>query len=96
MSRLREIALAFPVTAGVHQEVVHGIMDYAAQHAEWTFLCGSETLAMSVLSLKGWPGHGVIANVVTRQEARAAARLGIPVVNLSGVLADAGLPRVMN
>lgn len=96
MSTVREIALAFPVTAGVHQEVVHGIMNYAQKRDSWTFFCGSETLAMSVLSLKGWPGHGVIANVVTLQEARAAARLGIPVVNLSGALDNTRLPRVMN
>ncbi len=96
MARTREIALAFPLASGMHQEVVRGIVDYAQQRDEWTFLSGSETLAMSVLSLKGWPGHGVIANVVTRREVRAAARLGVPVVNLSGVLADADLPRVMN
>lgn len=51
---------------------------------------------MSVLSLRGWPGDGVIASVLTKREAIAAAGLGIPVVNFSGTLADAGLPRVMN
>jgi LacI family transcriptional regulator len=79
---------------GEHQEFMQGILEYSQKHGPWTFLCGSETLTLSVLALKGWPGDGVIADVFTRREARAAARLGIPVVNLSGTLADAGLPRV--
>jgi len=65
MARIRTIARAFPITAGVHPEVVHGIVEYAQKRDCWTFLCGSQTLAMSALSLREWLGDGVIAKVVT-------------------------------
>ena len=93
---IRQIALAFPITAGFHQEIIQGIVEFAQQRGSWTFLTAPETYDMSVLGLKGWPGDGVIADIFTREEARAARELGIPVVNLSGALADVRLPRVMN
>jgi len=96
MPKTRQIALAFPMGVAVYQELLHGIMEYSREHAPWTFIHGTETLAMSMLSLAGWRGDGVIANICTRSESRAAARLRIPVINLSGVLPDAGVPRVMN
>ncbi len=92
----RQIALAFPVAAGYHHDIVQGIVQFAQEHGSWTFLTAPETYDMSVLGLKGWPGDGVIADIFTRQQARAARRLGIPVVNLSGALADAQLPCVTN
>ncbi len=96
MRKSRQVALALPFAAGEHQEFMQGILEYSRQHGPWTFLCGSETLTLSVLSLKGWPGDGVLADLFTRKEARAAARLGMPVVNLSGALEHTGVPRVMN
>jgi LacI family transcriptional regulator len=92
----RQIALALPLSAGFHEEILQGIARFAEQRGSWTFVMAPETYYMSVLELKGWPGDGVIADVFSQKEARAARTLGIPVVNLSGALADARLPRVMN
>lgn len=92
----RHVALAFPRTAGYHEEIIRGIEDYARAESDWTFLIAPETYDMSVLGLTGWPGDGVIADIFSREQAHAACKLGIPVVNLSGALADADLPRVMN
>jgi LacI family transcriptional regulator len=92
----RQVALAFPVAAAHYPEIIQGIVEFAKEHGSWTFLTAPETYDMSVLGLKGWPGDGVIAHVFSPEEARAARQLGIPVVNLSGALADAHLPRVMN
>jgi len=50
---------------------------------------------MPLSDLKGWPGDGVIALITTKAAARAAVELGMPVVNMTGVLRDAGVPRVM-
>jgi LacI family transcriptional regulator len=93
---IRQIALALPLSAGFHEEILQGIVEFAQKRGSWTFLTAPETYDMSVSGLAGWPGDGVIADIFTREEARAAHELGIPVVNLSGSLADAGLPRVMN
>ena len=92
----RQVALAFPVAAAHHPEIIQGIVEFAKEHGSWTFLTAPETYDMSVLGLKGWPGDGVIADIFTQEEARAAHQLGMPVVNLSGALAAVGLPRVMN
>lgn len=92
----RQIALAFPITAGHHTEIVQGIVEYAQNRGLRILFTAPETYDLSVQCLKGWPGNGVIADVVTRRQATAARELGIPVVNLSGALADADLPRVMN
>lgn len=96
MIKHRQIALAFPITVGVYQETVEGILDYSRKRGSWTILCGAETLSMSLSSLKDWAGDGVIATLVSERERRMAQRLGAPVVNLSGALAESGTPRVMN
>jgi LacI family transcriptional regulator len=96
MTKTRQIALAFPITQGHHADRARGILDYARQHGDWTFVGGPENVALSMQRLRGWPGDGVIADLVTRREANAAGELGLPVVNVSGALADAGFPRVTN
>ena len=95
------MALAFPLGVPHLARTVSGVTDYARQHGHWTFITSPPTLtsaqesAMSVLSLKGWPGDGVIALITTEAEARAGRQLGMPVVNMTGVLHHTGLPRVM-
>ncbi len=98
----KDVALAFPLAATHLARFIRGVTDYARQHGDWTFsACPAtvsgfpETLDMTIKSLKGWPGDGVITVVATRAQAKAAGQLGVPVVNLAGALRDAGLPRVM-
>ena len=95
MAKVQEIALAFPAAVPHLGRVLRGIAEYAQRHARWTFVLSPETFVMRLQSLKGWGGHGVIALIDTKAEAQAARKLGVPVVNLSGALRDAGLPRVM-
>jgi len=95
MAKIREIALAFPAAVPHLGRVLRGVADYAQQHARWTFVLSPETFVMRFRSLQGWSGNGVIALIDTKAEAAAARKLGVPVVNLSGALRDAGIPRVM-
>ena len=92
----RRVALAFPATVPHFARTIKGIVEYARGHGRWVFVGSPEhdSRTMSVEELRGWDGDGVIALVNTRQEARVAQRLGMPVVNLSGALEHAGLPRV--
>ncbi len=95
MAKARKVALAFPVSEPHLARMVRGIVDYADERGGWTFSFCPETSTASLAGLKGWPGHGVIAVVNTKAEARAMREIGLPVVNFSGSLRNAGLPRVM-
>ena len=96
MAKVRQIALAFRVLTEQHQQMLRGITDYARGRGNWTITSSPETYLMSVTDLRGWPGHGVIADITTKREAAVARDLPVPVVNVSGVLRDAGVPRVTN
>lgn len=96
MAKLRQIALAFPATGGYHEDILLGIEAYSRDTGSWLLSVGPDTLNMSVSDLRGWRGDGLIAEVVTLQASRTARKLNVPVVNLSGVLHDARIPRVMN
>jgi LacI family transcriptional regulator len=95
------VALAYPVAVPWMGLFMRGVAEYADCHGAWTILTSPPTLsgageyAMSIRTLRGWRGDGVITALSTAEEARAARRLGIPVVNLSGALERTGLPRVM-
>lgn len=82
---------------------VEGVVDYSKAHADWTFTTSPawsggfpETFAISMKSLRGWHGDGVIAVITQETDARVATELEFPVVNLSGTMRDrCGVPRVM-
>ena len=92
--RAKEIALAFP--RGAHQEVfINGVLRYAADYeCHWTYITAPESLALSVLDLRGWRGDGIIAALNTPAEAAGVQEMNMPVVNISGTLAQTPVPRV--
>lgn len=94
VKRAKEIALAFP--RGAHQEVfITGVLRYSLEHScNWSYITSPESLAMSVLDLKGWRGDGIIAALNTPSEAACVKHFNAPVVNISGTLAKTPVPRV--
>src|SRR4051812_20075195 len=94
VKRAKEIALAFP--RGAHQEVfITGVLRYSVEHdCNWTYITSPESLAMSVLDLRGWRGDGIIAALNTPSEAACVRHLHVPVVNISGTLPRTPVPRV--
>src|SRR5215475_9603727 len=92
--RAKEIALAFP--RGAHQEVfITGVLRYSLEHScNWSYITSPESLAMSVLDLRGWRGDGIIAALNTPSEAACVKQLDAPVVNISGTLPKTPVPRV--
>ena len=92
--RTRRIALAFPTGVPHLERTLHGIHEYATEHGHWSLVISPEAHFLPVSSLKGWDRDGVIAMINTPDDARIARSLGVPVVNISGALQDAGLPRV--
>ena len=101
-TRRKHIVLAFPVSMPWLALVFRGVTDYAREHGGWDFttspavLSGTGESALTVCALKGFPADGVIATIKDLAEARAARRLGIPVVNIGSNLGKPGLPRVMS
>ncbi|MBN2580914.1 MAG: substrate-binding domain-containing protein [Pirellulales bacterium] len=97
----KQVALAFPVGVPWLALCMRGIAEYAQEHGGWNFLSslvtliGAKEFSITVSGLRGWPGDGVIAFINDLAEARAAKRLGIPVVALSGMIGNVELPRVM-
>ncbi len=97
----RHVAIAYPVAVPWMALFVRGVVEYGDRHGGWNLttspptITGSDEFALSINSLKGWPGDGVIAAVSNRFEARIAQNLGIPVVNLAATFEHVGVPRVM-
>lgn len=89
------IALAFHLGFSHLARALDGLLRYARQHhLDWSFLPAPEAQEFSVLHLKGWKLGGVVTILNTPAEARCAARLNVPVVNLSSALARSPVPRV--
>ena len=92
---VRHIALAFPMGLAHLQPLVQGITDYARAHGRWLFTSSPEAVTLSIQSLHGWRGDGVIATLVNPADVRAARQLRVPVVTFAGAMRDPGVPRVM-
>jgi LacI family transcriptional regulator len=93
--RPRRVALAFSSIGVPHLlEIRRGILRYAQERGNWTLLLNPDVMAISIGQLKGWDGDGVIARLISPEDAEIAARLRLPIVNTSGLLGQARIPRV--
>lgn len=97
----RRVAILYPIAVPWFARCVDGIRRYVQQHGDWHLICSPPTLsvagesALTVRSMKGWTGDGMIIVSGDVRELNHARHLGIPVVNLGGGLAKAhGIPRV--
>ncbi len=95
MGQPERIALAFPLGMPHHELLIEGVLAYAREHGRrWSFLTAPESMTLSILDLKGWQGAGIIAKLNLAAEARFAASLDIPMVNVSGTLRNSPVVRV--
>ena len=88
------VALVLPIGRVHIDQTSRAILRYAADHGNWRFAVSPDWLTIPLRGLRNWRGDGIIAMVNTRAEARIIAQLALPTVNLSGALAEAGVPRV--
>ncbi len=101
LSLQRLVALVLPVNVSWGAVLAEGVADYSREHEAWDFttspptMAEAEEVALTAYSLKGWGGQGAIAVINDTAEARAARRLGFPVVCVNGNVRNPGLPRVM-
>lgn len=98
---VRHVALVYPVSVPWMALFMRGVSDYAEQRGGWLITASPPALSwageepLSLSGLRGWPGDGVIAAITSREELRAAKRLGKPIVNMAATLRETGFPRVM-
>ncbi|MBN2292080.1 MAG: DNA-binding transcriptional regulator [Pirellulales bacterium] len=91
----RTVALLFPPRVSHLERAARGIVDYATRHGGWKFVVWTERFGVGIGSLVGWKGDGAILLIDTEGDALTVEQLHIPVVNISGVMPDAGFPRVL-
>ena len=83
MTGTKKVALMFPVARMHEGQFVRGVIDYVHEHGRWTFHANPEMFAVSLKTLRGWPGHGVLAPLRTKAQLQVAKELEIPVMALS-------------
>ena len=89
----RSIALAFPLGVDHLAQVASGIRSYEPS-ASWQFLTNPERHRLELRDLVDWRGDGIIAQINNQKEAEIIKELGIPCINISGVLKESPVPRV--
>ena len=97
-----KVAILYPTSVPWMARCLDGIRRFAQEHGHWHLFSSPPSLqgvgesALTLHSLRGWNGHGIIAATNDVDELRIARGMGIPVVNLAGGTAKShGIPRVM-
>ncbi|HEY2880934.1 MAG TPA: substrate-binding domain-containing protein [Pirellulales bacterium] len=76
------------------EQSIHGITDYAKQHAHWSFTRVPETFGTSIEWLRYWHGDGAFVAIYTPEDAKLTSRIGIPIVNLATHLPNLNTPSI--
>jgi LacI family transcriptional regulator len=90
----KRIAMSVPHGLQHMERAIHGITDYAKQHAHWSFTRVQETYGTSLEWLRYWHGDGAFAAIYTPEDARLAQKIGIPIVNLATHLPELQTPSI--
>ena len=75
--------------------MLQGIARYVREHGSWSIFHQERRASDPPPAwLKGWRGDGIIARIEDDQLAAVIRRLGVPVVDVRGLLLDLGLPLI--
>jgi LacI family transcriptional regulator len=93
--RHHRVAILVETSTGWGRRLIRGITNFVDKHEAWDVdITPRDVFAEQVLH-RGWDGDGVIARIRTPEMARRLKRLGVPVVNVSGIeLKECNFPRV--
>lgn len=95
MARLLHVALVVETSIVYGRRILRGITHYVRTHRSWSiFLEQRDLLAAPPSWLQHWRGDGIICRLTTPELARQLRRRQIPVVDLSDIHDDLGLPRI--
>lgn len=92
---LPHVALLVETSLAPGRDILSGIAQYLREHQPWALYHEPRSLAEGLPSwLRKWKGNGIIVRAQNRDIARAVKATGLPVVDVLGVVPEAGLPLV--
>ena len=95
MDRRLSIALAFPMGVSHLEEIAYGIRKYCKEHSvNWMLVSNPEKHHLQISEIQPGQVDGVIGMIRNGNDIATASSLGVPVVNVSGVLPKTAFPRV--
>lgn len=95
MVRRRRVLLMIETSLAYGRELLRGINRYVVQHEPWSlYLDQRELMAEPPSWLDRWDGDGIITRWTTPQLARRFRDMRVPVVDLTDVYGDLGLPHI--
>lgn len=90
------VALLVESSRAYGRGLLHGIAEYVRLHGPWSIYLAERGLGDAPSAwLQAWSGDGIIARIENRKIARAVHDLGVPAVDLRGLLTDLGVPRIV-
>jgi len=94
-SRRPQVALIVETSLASGRDILSGVARYVREHGPWAIYHEPRSLEEMVPRwLKRWQGDGIIARIQNRQIAKAVAEVGLPTVDVLGVVPDCGFPLV--
>ena len=89
------VALLVETSLASGREILRGVAQYVREQGPWSLFHSPRGLEESVPRwLSTWKGDGVIARITHPALAKMLQKLNVPVVDVLGLVADAGLPLV--
>jgi LacI family transcriptional regulator len=87
------VALLVESSRAYGRGLLHGIAEYIRLHGPWSIYLAERGLGDAPPPwLQGWEGDGIIARIENRKIAHAIGELGLPTVDLRGLLSDLQVP----
>src|SRR5512145_2802401 len=94
-ARRPHVALIVETSLASGRDILSGVARYVREHGPWAIYHEPRSLEEMVPRwLKKWQGDGIIARIQNRQIARAVAAVGLPTVDVLGVVEGCGFPLV--
>ena len=95
MATRPRVALLVESSRAYGRGLLHGIAEYVRLHGPWSIYLAERGLGDAPPGwLHGWTGDGVIARIENRGIARVVRDLGLPTVDLRGLLTDLRVPLI--
>jgi LacI family transcriptional regulator len=92
---VRHVAILIETSRAYGRGLLEGVAHYVREHGPWSIYFRPHGLGEPPPRwLRNWKGHGILARIDNRQQARVLRGTGLPVVDLRGRLPGLGLPRV--
>jgi LacI family transcriptional regulator len=93
--RRKRVALIIDTSFAPGREILRGIASYLRKEGPWSIAHEPRTLKQSVLRwLNNWCGDGIIAGVRSERVVKAIAAVGVPTIDVLGVVDGISLPLV--